>query len=365
MKYTYFNTASCLFLLLAFVTACSGPSDSKVVDSKPSIVPFTPEATPQIAEYVVDIYEDKSGNLWFGTMAKGVARYDGKTLTYLSAADGLAGNVVPSIAQDQEGNLWFGTHTGASKYDGTTFVNYSQTEGLSGMGCQILVDQKGNIWAGTNHGVFRYDGKVFTPFKLPNPIIEHQSYKWELGKVWSLIEDRQGNIWFARDGYGACKFDGTTFTHFTKKDGLCSNMVSSIWEDKWGNIWFGALSSDFPSPVNEGGLSRYDGETIIQFPDLEGLSKSDIYAIGEDEAGNIWVGAIGFGAYRIEQSEGKLTGEKFTVFKETDRKDLTSRFALQSILADKKGRFWLGFSGGLFRLREDSIINVTQYGPWE
>jgi hypothetical protein len=37
-----------------------------------------PYAILQIAKYVVEIFEDSKGHLWFGTMAKGVARYDGK-----------------------------------------------------------------------------------------------------------------------------------------------------------------------------------------------------------------------------------------------------------------------------------------------
>jgi len=39
-------------------------------------------------------------------------------------------------------------------------------------------------------------------------------------------------------------------------------------------------------------------------------------------------------------------------------------YGIQSILEDKKGNLWFGLSGGLFRLKGNSIINVSQNGPW-
>ncbi|HLF65513.1 MAG TPA: two-component regulator propeller domain-containing protein [Saprospiraceae bacterium] len=330
-------------------------------------------SSPQIDEYVVNVFEDKDGNLWFGTLSKGVARYDGKTLTYFSTKDGLCDNTVTGIAQDKKGNMWFGTHAGASRYDASlrqaqdklslstgskTFTNFRIAEGLHGAGCKILVDRHGTIWAGTNHGAFRFNGRIFSEFDIPEPAIEKLSYKWEAGKVWNLYEDSKGNIWFGRDGFGACKFDGKAFTHFTTKDGLCSNNVANIAEDKHGNIWFGCISSDFPEYIDEGGLNRYDGATFTKYPEMESLTENDIYAVYDDKAGDIWIGAVGYGAYHYD-------GREFKVFRETDRPDLTMNFGVQGFLEDRNGTLWFGFSGGLFRFNGESFINVTQDGPWK
>lgn len=340
----------------------------------------TADSAQQISDYIVEIFEDKAGNLWLGTVSDGVVRYDGKGLTYFSTANGLCDNTVASIAQDHAGNMWFGTHAGASKYDGKTFTNFVGPRSVHGAGCKILVDSKGNIWAGTNHGAFRYDGDSFSPFDLPVPEIEDRAYKWEAGKVWHIMEDHQSNIWFARDGFGACRYDpaaarmpGTNaFTHFTAKDGLCSNNVSTIIEDRQGHIWLGCLTSDFPEYRKVGGLSRYSvekapaeevpgGETaftsITQYPAIKGLVENDIYTLYEDRQGNIWIGATGVGAYRYD-------GKKFTLFNETDRPDLVQNFGVQAILEDSHGILWFGFSGGLFRFNGASFVNVTRTGPW-
>lgn len=226
--------------------------------------------------------------------------------------------------------MWFGTHAGASRYDGKSFTSFTEKDGSHGMGCNFLVDRKGNLWAGTNHGVFRFDGMSFFAFPLPKPEIDTMYHKWEIGKIWSLIQDKKGNWWFGRDGLGACKFDGKTFTLFTQKDGLCSNNVSNIIEDQQGNIWFASLSSDFPTKRKTGGLSRFDGEQFTQFRDIEGLNNSDIYTLFNDKKGHVWIGAIGLGAYRYD-------GQTFTLFKQTDRNDLIKNFGIQSISEDKQG----------------------------
>lgn len=310
-------------------------------------------------------FEDSKGNLWFGTNGQGVARYDGRSLRYFSIGEGLIGDVVTGIAEDRDGNIWFGTHTGASRFDGATFTGLGPAEGLVGDGCKVLVDHKGNVWAGTSTGVFRLEGSRFNAFELPTPLVDTPSYKMVPGKVWDLFEDSKGNIWFARDGYGACKYDpsaalgtsGTAFTHFTKKDGLCSNNVASIVEDARGNIWFGSITSDFPKYIEEGGVSRYDGRSFNRFPEVKGLSANDIYNIYADRSGNIWIGAIRVGAYRFD-------GTTFTLFDQTDRPDLTTYFAIQAFVEDRNGTLWFGFSGGLFRFNGISFVNVTQGGPW-
>ncbi len=353
-----------LFLSITLLTSCQGqqtPPAQEVTEEvalPPSPLIFQPDTSGQIGQYILDIHEDRQGHLWFGTLSKGAARYDGQTLTYFSTKDGLCDNAIVSITEDQAGHLWFGTHAGASKYNGLTFTTFGEAEGLHGMGCNLLVDRKGTLWAATNHGVFRFDGRRFLEFELPIPESVSNSYKWEAGKVWCLLEDSHGHMWFGRDGYGACQWDGHRFTHFTKRDGLSSNNISRIVEDQRGHIWFGALSSDFPEYINEGGLSRYDGETITPFPQLKGLNQNDIYTIYQDPSGDLWIGAIGHGVYYYD-------GENFTLFDKSDRIDLVSRFGLQGILKDQKGTLWCGFSGGLFRFDGEIFLNVMRDGPWE
>ena len=78
--------------------------------------------------------EDKTGNLWFGTGGGGVSRYDGKSFTTFTTAQGLANNFVCSITEDKTGNLWFGTGGGVSRYDGKSFTTFTTAQGLANNG---------------------------------------------------------------------------------------------------------------------------------------------------------------------------------------------------------------------------------------
>src|SRR5688572_13660104 len=171
---------------------------------------------PQIAEYVFEIFEDSKKNLWFGT-SNGAAIYDGKALTYLTTENGLIGNTVTSFAEDKQGNIWLGTQTGLSKYDGKTFINFTDKNGLvNNTVSELLIDKKGILWVGTWDGVSKFNGTTFSTFPLPNPDVELLSYQSTMHWVSEIIEDKQGNIWFSRDGYGVCKYNGQSFTLYTK-----------------------------------------------------------------------------------------------------------------------------------------------------
>lgn len=340
------------------------PSDAErqlVTDWITKKFDLKPKDIDRIATYVVEIYEDRKGHLWFGTVSNGVARYDGESLAWFSEKDGLPSNTVSSIAEDNDGNLWLGTHNGICKLDGNKFTVMWRTSGRHDQGegwMSVFADRSGNIWTSTNNAVFRFDGTVFSEFKLPINKKEIKSYGITAGKASLTLEDKKGNLWFKTDGSGAFKFDGKSFTRFTTKDGLCSNNVTTILEDKKGDIWFACMQSFQPGMTGDGGVCRYNGSSFTKFPEVKGLSENDIYTIYETRAGDLWIGAPKVGAYRYD-------GKTFSLFDKTDRKSMTRHFGLQSIFEAKNGTLWFGFSGGLFRFNGQSFFNISKDGPWK
>ena len=199
----------------------------------------------------------------------------------------------------------------------------------------ILEDKNGYIWFATAlGGIGFYDGESFTHFTTKEGL--NHDY------VFSILEDRNGHIWIASNGGGLSVFNGESFTHFTEEEGLSSNYVLSILEDKKGRLWFGTFG---------GGVSVYDGETFTHFSIKEGLSDDRVWSMYEDRDGLLWFGTERGGISVYD-------GESFTHFKKNDG---LSSDNVRSIIEDKSGNIWIGtFGGGVSIYDGKSFRHFTQ-----
>jgi len=247
------------------------------------------------------IYEDKAGNIWFGT-EDGVSKYDGKLFTRITTKDGLCQKGVLCISEDANGNFWFGTMGyGVCRYnpESGTFTHFTKEQGLGSDAVQcILKDKTGNLWFGERAGgVSRFDAAANKFVKVSGKCFSSQ--------IMDIVQDRTGNIWFVNLYEGLCRYNPTSgeYTHFTEAQGLCNNNVTGIFEDSKGNLWFG--SDTGKASDRGGGLCRYDGNLFTYFSEKEGLRNMDVYTILEDKDSNIWVGTKG-SLFRFHSPSGKF-----------------------------------------------------------
>jgi ligand-binding sensor domain-containing protein len=350
-----------LLLLLAFKTSCNGqtklntPNDPNTSKPSPTVIrnfkaaALVPDFdTTLVSQYIRSIFHDSKGHLWFGTIAEGVVRYDEKTLTYFSNPDGFINSTVYAINEDKNGNLWFGTDQGIYKYNGKTFKNYNEKDGLTHLDITrkgILVDESGTIWVGTHGGVYRYDPFAdnigvpsFSLFQQLPPI-----------NVAGIMEDKNGNIWFASSNKGVFRYDGKTITNIAEKEGLGENYAGGIAEDKAGNIWF----------TMKNGICKYDGKTWTEYTAKDGLGGTEFWGIYIEQSGIIWVTARG-STTRFDPSLPLPNPKAFTVF--TPANGLNC--CVQSMYQDKSGNMWWGTGQGLYRFDGNRFYQVKQNGPW-
>lgn len=127
--------------------------------------------------WIYDVTADRSGNIWFASMGKGVWKLDPKTGKYKhymhddQKKGTLSSNSVSSITIDHAGNVWFSTDRGGIcryNYVSDDFTRFSKEEGLpDDVAYRIVEDNDGYLWFGTNRGLVRFkpqkgDIRVFT-----------------------------------------------------------------------------------------------------------------------------------------------------------------------------------------------------------
>jgi ligand-binding sensor domain-containing protein/signal transduction histidine kinase len=338
-----------------------------------------------ISSGILSIFKDKEGNLWFGTIA-GVSRYDGRSFTSFTTAQGLADNGVSCIAADNQGSLWFGTSNGVSKFNGNSFTNYSTRHGLKNNDVNsILLDKSGNLWFGTSGGVSRYNtsqpaiagtdgndtirqGTVFKNYSSSEGLInDHITTILEdkNGNIWfgtkegvcrldpagsfqsftaplelankailSMAEDDQGSIWIGtNEGVYRWKGDGT-LTNFNNNRGLVNNAVNNILTDRAGALWF----------CTEGGISHFDqdGKFFMSYTTTQGLAHNAVTGTCEDRSGNLWFATYGGGVSSLSSDRKEFTN--YTI-----AQGLPDN-VLRSIAVDKLDNLWFGTEAGLCQL---------------
>ncbi len=110
------------------------------------------------------ITEDKSGNIWIGTMAKGILISDGKKITRtINQNDGLLSNLINQLNVDEKNNIFVGTGRGLNKIDAEGNIHvYTEKSGFVGIETKenaTYKDKEGNLWFGTVEGVIKYKPK--------------------------------------------------------------------------------------------------------------------------------------------------------------------------------------------------------------
>lgn len=210
---------------------------------------------------VWSLLQDKSGKIWVGT-GDGVYTYNGKTFKRFLQNDGVINkqnlklSLIDDMLQDKAGNIWFASgvppgEDGICVYDGKSIKGF-KPNGDSWIR-SIIEDQIGNLYfGGRSHGNFMYDGKEFKLFKeknkIGNPVMVDKS-----GNIWFNGEEKQSTT---ESNDGIWRYNGKEFKNLAVNDGLGKYFVWSMLEDRKGNIWIGSRNTE---------LYKFDGRRFVKF----------------------------------------------------------------------------------------------------
>ncbi len=356
---------SCLFLLYSG-TSMITHAQIRVPTLSPNSQPLkfahlsSKNGLPQNS--VLAIFQDQMGFIWMGT-DDGLARYDGYQFQVYrhqsNQKNSLNNNVIRSIISDPLNNLWIGTEGGGisimdPKKDQFFTLNELDPKFnvlSSTKISKVLLDRDNQIWVATNgKGLF----KIKVNFEKLSDVTSY-SDQFELqridernavltdNKIWSLYEDKKGDIWIGTldGGLYIIPYKTSTPIHVElKKQGYPIKSVKSFYEDRNGNFWIGT--------EKQGLFHRPSGTqdfTPFQLPERKKDFQQDeinITSFEEDEQGQLWIGTLGRGLFIYNSFKKEI------FHFEDDPSDPYSLNgnSVYTQFKDRVGNIWLGMYSG-------------------
>lgn len=291
--------------------------------------------------------EDREGNIWAGVDRGGLVRIREKRFSVLVPGESTAAKTTVSISEDDNGTLWVGTYGGGLfRRTGTEWQQVSFLGGARrGFIFSVVPDQGGRMWASVGEeDLYSGLGGKLTPFSP------------EVHGVKALLRAHDGRIWVGRKS-GLGVITGGQFRQFYPEDGMARTEVRALAEDDSGTIWAGA---------GDGTLTRVltNKPTAFRAPDAWG--GQPIWSLLADTNGVVWAGTFRGGLLRFK-------GGNFTRY---TTKDGLPDDVICQILDDGAGRLWMGSSQqGIFHADKAELnafadgrvdrINCTAYGRYD
>lgn len=315
------------------------------------------------------IYEDLKGDIWIGSKG-GLVKYssfDGSVNIYTSNQyddDSLVNTSVQSIYRDREGLMWIGTYSGISILNpNQNFINYKKralsnnTLSDNSIG-GIYEDKNGVLWIGTNNGglnaLNKKNGEVKQYKFNPNDTNTIPS-----NTCYQVVGDGEGNIWIATKD-GLARLDPKTdivkrYYHSDSNDNsLIHNDVKDLYFDEEGKLWI----------ATRDGLDVFDPKTS-EFTNLNDIfidnnvGETHVRRIFRDSRGLYWFG-MGWNGGLIRYNNNT---KEVKVFKnEAGNNESLSNNAIKGINEDSEGYIWVTTSNGICRLdpKTDKIKTYTE-----
>lgn len=281
--------------------------------------------------------DDRKDRSWFA--------FDDGKFTFLEKRGPLNTNI--NVA-GKNGKSWTININGVTEHSPAGEKFYEANFSKIAFNAIPFVDSQGTLWLGENRVYRIRDGemKVFSESEgLPASSLYH-----------SFWEDEQGSVWFATGGgasnaLGVVEISGDT-PRFWGKEELNGGAIADVMVDREGVAWLATTR----------GLSRMRKQVIQGYSTAAGLDHSEIYPIFRSNSGDIWIGSTkGLTVYR----DGKFQPVTFSptasdILEGVEWKN--GRMPIQALWEDKKGRMWVGLSGGLFLVENgiaERLLNGT------
>lgn len=303
------------------------------------------------------VLEAVDGTVWIGTQ-EGLAVFpspDQPPMWHLSsdAPGTLSHDWIRSLFQDNEERIWVGTENGLNLWSPetrsfSTIHTRDRSEQAQGQIFSITQDRNGNLWLGTfQEGALKWNPRSlsFQPYE-GRPGSESDSGN----NIFAIAEDRSGDLWLGTfAGVSHLERQTLKYRHFQHDpedpSSLSDDRVTAVLVDSKAQVWAGTFA---------GGLNQIDPQRgVIRHyrhdpEDPKSLGADGVTSVFEDSTGRLWAGTYGGGLNRMTADDA------FERFQADGLPGSLSNDRIFSITEGERGELWLATDGGgLNRFRPD------------
>jgi len=332
------------------------------------------------------LFIDRSGILWIGTFSQGLCKYNLHRKQFhhfksiLGKKNTLSGNVISSIHSRKPDELWIGVdlNGGVNRFifrdnKEPQVIHYKHdpkdNNTIAGNSVLCLVQRKnGEVWLGSsNTPISKIIPEEFGTNEIPT-IKRFKTAPW----TFSIYEDSEETIWGGTWGRGLWRYSDKTnkFTYFQNNPdnplSLCDNIIWAISEDNYGNIWIGGHGEGL-SILSAKEKNKLNPE-FINYNYEEGnkssLSNSTINVFCQDKSGTMWIGTAG-GLNKVIKKDNNFSNigkDSELEFYSYHMNDGLPSEGITGIVEDDNSNLWLSTTNGIskFNISEGSFTNYDE-----
>jgi signal transduction histidine kinase/ligand-binding sensor domain-containing protein len=192
------------------------------------------------------LYRTKDGSTWIGTTGHGVYHLAGGKAAHLSVAPKhyVLGNFTRGFLESSRGGIWIATDVGLYCITTKGVARYGIADGLAHFSIRSLFeDRDHDLWVGTDHGLSRWHDGAF--------VQDAATAALRGEKVWSILQDRRGVMWFGTRNHGLFRYRDNSMEHYSTAQGLTSDIVYQLLQDRTGRFWISSAETISSVPEEE------------------------------------------------------------------------------------------------------------------
>lgn len=305
------------------------------------------------SNYIRVLHEADDGKIWVGT-DQGIYIFDPTTEKFTLLHPKIIDEIL-DIQQDKSGNIWFISDLVLYQYIVVQDSIIQRSHRIDVSALRITKEQN-EIWVGTTVGeILKYqptdqDFVEYVVYKDAIPTVNHR-----IEKLYYVSGSHQMIIGTRKQGIKLLDIRRNSYRELLARDHKRESIfVRDIILNKGSEYWF----------ATESGVISYDIVTdehyfiTRQKDDPWSLADNAVYTFCKDQEGAIWIGTY-FGGINY-YSWTNTFFEKF--FPKTTQNSI-SGFAVREIAEDKYGHIWIGTEDGGLNKFDPQTHTFTNFNP--